>query len=73
MIYPDFESFLVPEGNKNHNPYESYSRNIKDMSLAVMIITCYVLKINFVSLFSSLLTLLNIGLVIMFMLIRMLK
>ena len=37
MIYSDFEIILVLEDNGKQNPNESYNKNIKNMSLVVMV------------------------------------
>ena len=37
MIYSDFEIILVLENNGKQNPNESYNKNIKNMSLVVMV------------------------------------
>ena len=37
MIYSDFEIILVLEDNGKQNPDESYNKNIKNMSLVVMV------------------------------------
>ena len=50
MIYADFEIILVPEDNGKQNPNDSYTKNIKNILLVVMVINQYVLMINLVSL-----------------------
>ena len=37
MIYSDFEIILVLEDNRKQNRNESYNKNIKNMSLVVMV------------------------------------
>ena len=37
MIYSDFEIILVLEDNGKQNPNESYNKNIKNLSLVVMV------------------------------------
>ena len=36
MIYVDFECILMPENNEKENRKESYTKNIKNILLAVM-------------------------------------
>ena len=38
MIYPDFESILVPGDNKNQNPDESYTSKYQKHVIPVMAI-----------------------------------
>ena len=51
IVYADFESILVPEGNGNRNPKEFYThkKKIKNMLLPIMAINSYVLMISIVS------------------------
>ena len=37
MIYADFEIILVPEDNGKQNPNDSYTKNIKNILLVVMV------------------------------------
>ena len=47
MTYANFESILMPENNEKQYPNNSYTKNIKNMLLAVMAINYYVSMISF--------------------------